>query len=253
MYYGTEEGLAGSGAANEAVREALWGKSGAFDETDPFYLALRGHRAIRAEIQQLRYGRQYFRPVSGDRRNFGLSNFAPGVLAFSRILSDTESVIVANTDLGGRAGSLGSRRRGPQPRPGARFSTMYSSVGNNRTCMVEEISNAAVSRNGASHGSVHAIRVALAPGELSSSPDQSSEVHREPVGRPSWRSSRVSLPSFPSSTRLGRCPERAGAHRGDGFVQRRENPSLADRGGDAVPVHVGLEVGTDPREDDADF
>ena len=164
VYYGTEQGLAGSGAANEAVREALWGKSGAFDETDPFYLALRDIARVRAGNPMLRYGRQYFRPVSGDRRNFGLSNFAPGVLAFSRILSETESVIVANTDpgVGLEVSVLVDAVLNPA---GARFSTMYSSVGNNRTCMVEEISNATVLGNGASHGSVHAIRVALAPGE----------------------------------------------------------------------------------------
>jgi glycosidase len=164
VYYGTEQGLAGSGSANEAVREALWGKSGAFDETDPFYLALRDLARVRAGNPALRYGRQYFRPVSGDRRSFGLSNFAPGVLAFSRILSETESVIVANTDpgVGVEVSVLVDAILNPA---GARFGTIYSSAGNNRTCMVEEISNAAILGNGVSHGSVHAIRVGLAPGE----------------------------------------------------------------------------------------
>src|SRR5262245_66361371 len=41
-----------------------------------------------------------------------------------------------------------------------------------------------------------------------------------------------------------RLDERAGAHGCDGFVQRRENAVLAEVGGDAVAVHVGLEVGT---------
>jgi glycosidase len=164
VYYGTEQGLAGSGSVNEAVREALWGKSGAFDETDPFYLALRDLARVRAGNPALRYGRQYFRPVSGDRRNFGLSNFAPGVLAFSRILSETESVIVANNDpgVGVEVSVLVDAILNPA---GARFRAMYSSVGNSRTCRVEEISNATVFGNGVSHGSVHAIRVGLAPGE----------------------------------------------------------------------------------------
>src|SRR3982074_77324 len=35
VYYGTEQGLAGNGSVNEAVREALWGRPGAFSETDP--------------------------------------------------------------------------------------------------------------------------------------------------------------------------------------------------------------------------
>jgi hypothetical protein len=44
------------------------------------------------------YGRQYFRPLSGDHTVFRVSTLAPGVLAFSRLLSDQEVVIVANTD-----------------------------------------------------------------------------------------------------------------------------------------------------------
>jgi hypothetical protein len=86
------------------------------------------------------------------------------VLAFSRILSETESVIVANTDpgVGVEVSVLVDAILNPA---GARFGAIYSSVGNNRTCMVEEISNAAVLGNGVSHGSVHAIRVGLAPGE----------------------------------------------------------------------------------------
>ena len=162
--YGTEQGLAGSGAADEAVREALWGKPGAFDETGPFYLALRDIARVRAGNPALRYGRQYFRPVSGDRKTFGASTFAPGVLAFSRILSESESVVVANTDtaVGVDISVLVDAVLNPA---GARFASMYSSVGASRTCTVERISDAAVIGNGISRGSIHSIRVALAPGE----------------------------------------------------------------------------------------
>ena len=48
----------------------------------------------------MRYGRQYFRPISGDGIHFGVSTFPEGVLAFSRILNDQEVVIVANTNTG---------------------------------------------------------------------------------------------------------------------------------------------------------
>jgi glycosidase len=87
LYYGTEQGLSGNGSADQAVREALWGRPGAFDETDPFYVALRSIARVRAQNPALRYGRQYFRPVSGDGKSFAPSNFTPGVLAFSRILN----------------------------------------------------------------------------------------------------------------------------------------------------------------------
>jgi len=164
VYYGTEQGLAGSGSANEAVREALWGKPGAFDETDPFYIALRDIAHVRAGNPALRYGRQYFRPISGDRQNFGVSTFAPGVLAFSRILSESESVVVVNTNTvaGVEVSVLVDSVLNPA---GARFATMYSSVGSSKSYAVEEISNATVIGNGATQGTIHSIRVVLAVGE----------------------------------------------------------------------------------------
>jgi glycosidase len=97
LYYGTEQGLSGSGDRVEAVREALWGKPGAFDRNHPFYQAIRELITLRDNQPALRYGRQYFRPVSGNGRDFGISTFSGGVLAFSRILNDTEVVVVANT------------------------------------------------------------------------------------------------------------------------------------------------------------
>jgi len=42
-------------------------------------------------------GRLYFREVSGNGQDFGLSKGIGGVLAFSRILADREVLIVANT------------------------------------------------------------------------------------------------------------------------------------------------------------
>ena len=98
LYYGTEQGLSGSGNAAEAVREALWGKPGAFDEGSEFYPAITRLAAFRNNSPALRYGRYYFRPLSGDGAHFGISTTAPGILAFSRILSDEEVLIVANTD-----------------------------------------------------------------------------------------------------------------------------------------------------------
>ncbi len=97
LYYGTEQGLCGQGNSDQDVREALWGKPNAFDEAHPFYRLLRAMAALRREHPALRYGRQYFREVSGDGANFGISPYGPGVLAFARILDDTEILVVANT------------------------------------------------------------------------------------------------------------------------------------------------------------
>jgi glycosidase len=98
LYYGTEQGLHGAGGSLEAVREALWGKPGAFDRNHPFYRAIRQAAAVRQRQPALRYGRQYFRPLSGDGQHFGPSPYAGGVLAFSRILQDQEVLVVANTN-----------------------------------------------------------------------------------------------------------------------------------------------------------
>ncbi|GAB3640205.1 alpha-amylase family glycosyl hydrolase [Spirosoma arcticum] len=101
LYYGTEQGLHGIGNSDAAVREALWGKPDAFDAQHPFYEAIKRINEVRRTQPALRYGRQYFRPLSGDGVNFGISPFSPGVLAFSRVLNDQEVVIVANTQTNG--------------------------------------------------------------------------------------------------------------------------------------------------------
>jgi glycosidase len=97
IYYGTEQGLHGRGS-DEAVREALWGTPGGFDTKIDFYVDIQAIAAVRAAQPALRYGRFYFRPVSGDDVNFGISAFQGGILAFSRILNDQEVLVVANTN-----------------------------------------------------------------------------------------------------------------------------------------------------------
>jgi hypothetical protein len=76
----------------------LWGKPSAFDESHPLYAALKGISDVRAAQPALRFGRQYFRQLSGNKRDFAVSNFTPGVIAFSRILNAQEVLVVANTN-----------------------------------------------------------------------------------------------------------------------------------------------------------
>lgn len=95
VYYGTEQGLHGAGS-DPAVREAIWGETG-FPTTGPFYLAIQQLSALRNSEPALRYGRYYFRQVSGDQVHFGFSPYNGGVLAWSRILADQERTIIANT------------------------------------------------------------------------------------------------------------------------------------------------------------
>jgi glycosidase len=106
LYYGTEQGLTGAknpdgtqaGGAFECVREALWGKTPvAFDMTNPFYVQIAKIGGLRNTDATLRYGRIYFREVSGNGQDFGQSGGIGGILSFSRILYDREVLIVANT------------------------------------------------------------------------------------------------------------------------------------------------------------
>jgi len=63
----------------------------------------------------LRYGRQYFRPVSDDQKTFGFSSFAPGVLAFTRHPDRERDGHRSEHRCGIRHGGLGFSRRHPQP------------------------------------------------------------------------------------------------------------------------------------------
>jgi glycosidase len=99
VYYGTEQGLHGGGIRPEAVREALWGKPGAFSTDHAFYTALARLAVVRNGTPALRFGRQYFRPISGDGNHFGMSPYPGGILAFSRVLSGMEVVVAVNTNV----------------------------------------------------------------------------------------------------------------------------------------------------------
>jgi glycosidase len=105
IYYGTEQLLQGTVDAsgnpdlnsNESVREALWGKPNAFSTTTSMYQSIQRLLQLRQNEPALRYGRQYFREVSGNGTDFGQSFGPGGIVAFSRVLGDREVVIAANT------------------------------------------------------------------------------------------------------------------------------------------------------------
>lgn len=105
LYYGTEQGLDGTKDDQgrpqlnrlESVREALWGKPNAFNPGAFFYQEISKMAAVRAGCDALRYGRLYFRQVSGNGKDFGYPKGTGGIIAFSRILFEHEMVVVANT------------------------------------------------------------------------------------------------------------------------------------------------------------
>lgn len=96
IYSGTEMGLTGvenPQGIPEDVREALWGKEKAFDKRNSLYKQIKKIANLRNNEPAIRYGRQYFREISGNGYDFGFSN---DILAFSKILNDSEIIVIAN-------------------------------------------------------------------------------------------------------------------------------------------------------------
>ena len=168
IYYGTEQGLSGRGGSDAAVREALWGKPGGFDVTHPMFRATETIAGVRAARPALRYGRQYFRPISGDRRTFSISPFAPGVLAMARVLNDDEVIVIANAAANNGA-AVSVIVDANLHKPGDRFRTLYSNKAQaNPPEPVERLTGVRVDEVDGStgFGPLHAIRVDLKPSEV---------------------------------------------------------------------------------------
>ncbi|HTL29300.1 MAG TPA: alpha-amylase family glycosyl hydrolase [Tepidisphaeraceae bacterium] len=107
IYYGTEQGFDGGGDSDVFVRETMFGgKWGAFDTTgyqffndrNPIYRQIAKIAKARASEPALRYGRQYFRDISGDGEHYGCPTTGQATLAFSRVLDTDEILVVMNLD-----------------------------------------------------------------------------------------------------------------------------------------------------------
>ncbi|MGA2450205.1 MAG: alpha-amylase family glycosyl hydrolase [Polyangiaceae bacterium] len=174
VYYGTEQGLQGHQTPEytdaSMVREALWGKAGAaFDATNPLYAFLRSLGTLRASQPALRYGRCYFRPTSIDGKAFGVSVKAPGVIALSRILSDQEVVVVANTD---RANAFPGQVivDGTINAASPTYSVLLSNLGPAAPCKVVQCAAGGVTvaevDGSTGYGPLSVLPVSLQPGEV---------------------------------------------------------------------------------------
>jgi glycosidase len=169
VYYGTEQGLTGTvdAAGNptlnamESVREALWGKPAAFDETSAPYQSIQAIAAARTSNPALQYGRLYFREVAGDGVNFGFSSGIGGLVAFSRILSDQEVVVVANTS--GTAAFHGAVLVDLDISPARGFRIAYSNLGTVGT-PVSKVAAGTV--DGTASSLIASLPIALAPQEV---------------------------------------------------------------------------------------
>jgi glycosidase len=103
LYYGMEQGMDGSGANRESARACLWRDPAVFAQNPQhaYYRTVAALSALRNAQPALRYGRQYYRELTGNGTDFGYSAVAPGILAYSRILNDEEILVVANANQNG--------------------------------------------------------------------------------------------------------------------------------------------------------
>jgi glycosidase len=112
LYYGTEQGFDGGGENDSYVRECMFGGEwGAFDSRqrhffkpgNPIYKRIAEIAAVRQAEPALRYGRQYFREISGNGIDFGYPLDGRCTLTYSRILDDVEVVVALNLDAAPRS------------------------------------------------------------------------------------------------------------------------------------------------------
>jgi glycosidase len=157
VYYGTEQGLQGTVHKSavhyeQNVREALWGMPDPFNTKKHFYIHIRELSRLREEQAALRYGRLYFRQVSGNGRDFGPSSGVGGLVAFSRVLSNIEVLVVANTHTQTPFDGLVMQDHYLNRKP-RRMLVRYSNLGTNGSATVTS-------------GDVSALPVKLAPMEV---------------------------------------------------------------------------------------
>jgi glycosidase len=172
IYYGTEQGLQGTVDKNDlhpeqSVREALWGKPNAFDKESFFYTQIKALGRLRDEQPALRFGRLYFRQVSGNGRDFGYSSGTGGLVAFSRVVSDVEVLVVANTNMQTAFDGLVLQDLDLNRRP-HRMLVAYSNLGGTGSATVRQISDARFfsGEQLTGTGDVSALPVGLAPMEI---------------------------------------------------------------------------------------
>lgn len=99
IYYGTEQGFSGGGSDN-AMREAMFdtGQPGhdLLNTSCTIYLEIAKIAAIVQSNESLRFGRMYYRQISGDGTHFGFPFGETYTLAFSRLLYGTETLVAYN-------------------------------------------------------------------------------------------------------------------------------------------------------------
>ncbi|HLG77859.1 MAG TPA: alpha-amylase family glycosyl hydrolase [Ktedonobacteraceae bacterium] len=101
IYYGTEQGFAGQGPGDAYIREPLFDlqdQQRTYHNPDcTIYQEIAKIAHISQSNQALRFGRMYFRQVSGDGGTFDFPQSQPCTLAFARVLAYEEVLVAYNT------------------------------------------------------------------------------------------------------------------------------------------------------------
>lgn len=109
IYYGTEQGFQGKGN-DEAIREAMFDvKIAGRNLLNPdckIYRAISSIAEVMRTCEPLRFGRMYFRQISGDGVHFGFPFGTTYTLAVSRILYGREVLVAYNVSDQPRADSV---------------------------------------------------------------------------------------------------------------------------------------------------
>lgn len=99
IYYGTEQGFEGLGDDRE-IREAMFDKNlpgrNLLNSGCTIYQEISKIAGVMRSTEALRFGRMYFREISGDSENFGFPFGTDYTLAFSRILYGVEVLVAYN-------------------------------------------------------------------------------------------------------------------------------------------------------------
>ncbi len=98
IYYGDEQGLAGAGGDNQ-MRQALFDKAGnrsLLNTQCRIYQEIAAIADVMRAQESLRFGRMYYRQISGNDQNFGFPFGSAYTLAFSRILYPQEVLVAYN-------------------------------------------------------------------------------------------------------------------------------------------------------------
>ncbi|MBO0696958.1 MAG: hypothetical protein J2P46_01060 [Zavarzinella sp.] len=107
IYYGTEQGFAGNASEDYLLREAMFDKAtpgkNLLNTNCEIYKAIAAVAAVVRAREPLRFGRMYFRQISGDGEHFGLPYGTTYTLAFSRLLYGREVLVAYNVSASGRS------------------------------------------------------------------------------------------------------------------------------------------------------